>query len=41
MTPEKKIEYKQGMNQILRWGGTDEEKLNAFIQLVEEILEED
>ena len=40
MTPEKKIEYKQGMNQILRWGGTQEEKLNAFIGLVDEILED-
>jgi hypothetical protein len=40
MTPEKKFEYKQGMNNILKWGGTNEEKLSAFIQLVDEILED-
>jgi len=39
MTPEKKFEYKQQMNNILKWGGTYEEKLNAFIGLVDEILE--
>jgi hypothetical protein len=29
------------MNDILRWGGTYEEKINAFIGLVDEILEEE
>jgi hypothetical protein len=41
MTPEKNIIYRREMNNILRWGGTPEEKLNAFIGLVEEILEEE
>ena len=31
--------YKEEMDKILRFGGTKEEQLNAFIQLVEEILE--
>ena len=32
--------YRTQMNNILAWGGTPEEKLSAFIQLVDEILSE-
>jgi len=36
----KKEQYKKDMDNILKWGGTKEEQLNSFIQLVEELLEE-
>jgi len=39
MTPTEKFQYKRQMENILKWGGTKEEQLSAFIQLVEEILE--
>lgn len=41
MTPEKKSYYRQGVDSILKWGGTNEEKLSAFICLVDEILSEE
>lgn len=41
MSPEKKFEYKQQMNNILKWGGTKEEQLSAFIGLVDDMLAED
>ena len=40
MSCETHARYRKEMNNILKWGGSKEEQLNAFIQLVEEILEE-
>lgn len=35
----KKIrEYKEGLNMILKWGGSSEEKMSAAIQLIEELI---
>jgi hypothetical protein len=39
MNAEQKARYKLEMSNILAWGGTKEEQLSAFIQLVEELLE--
>jgi len=33
-------DYRHQMNMILKFGGTNDEKINALIQLIEEILRE-
>jgi len=41
MSPERKAEFKKEMDNILKWGGTKEEQLSAFIGLVDDMLAED
>lgn len=40
MNDKQRTKYKQDMDMILKYGGTYEEQLNQFIQLVEDILSE-
>lgn len=34
-------DYRHQMNMILKFGGTNDEKINALIQLIEELLQKE